>query len=70
MQMENIKYIYKCNHCKSTNILFDAYAEWSIVDQQFELYNTFDSAYCTNCDGECKPIKELINKEDDKTTNT
>lgn len=49
-----MKYKKVCSHCKSENVLFDAYAEWNEEEQKFELVEVYDKGhYCEDCDGEC-----------------
>ncbi|MFP3556450.1 hypothetical protein SB861_37905 [Paraburkholderia sp. SIMBA_049] len=43
-----------CTDCGSDNVCFDAWSEWDVETQQYELSNTFDEAYCQGCDGSCK----------------
>ena len=46
---------YVCSHCGSNEVLCDAYAEWNVEEQKWELQNTFDKgAYCNQCDGEAR----------------
>jgi hypothetical protein len=48
------KVVFVCNTCGSEEVLIDAWASWSIDNQRWELFNTFDStAFCAECDGEC-----------------
>ena len=51
-----------CHTCGSVNVLCDAYAEWNVRKQTWEIANTFDKgAYCNDCDGETRidmvPVK-------------
>ena len=48
---------YECHECKSTDILFDAFAEWNPSTQKMELNSTFDMTFCTKCDGESRVIE-------------
>lgn len=44
-----------CSTCKSDEVLCDAYAEWDVDTQKWELQNTFDKgAFCAKCDGETR----------------
>lgn len=45
-----------CADCGSTDLSFDAYAEWNPATQNYELRNVFDEAYCNGdkCHGECQ----------------
>ena len=41
-----------CAYCGSTNVVKDAWAEWDIENQEWQLQDTYDDAYCITCDGE------------------
>jgi len=41
-----------CCTCGGENVLIDAWAAWSFEKQEWELQNTFQQAYCEDCDGE------------------
>ena len=41
-----------CGTCGSINVLCDAWAEWDEVEQEWTLQNTFDAAFCEDCEGE------------------
>jgi hypothetical protein len=42
-----------CSHCKSDDVLVDAWAVWDEKGQKWELQTTFDKpAHCNECDGE------------------
>lgn len=43
---------YVCHHCKSPNVLFDAWAEWDYESQSYKLHSEFDNAHCQDCEGE------------------
>lgn len=47
------KLIPQCTHCGGTDISLDAYAAWSIEEQDWTLKTTFDEAVCEDCQGEC-----------------
>jgi hypothetical protein len=50
-----------CEICGSDDVLADAYAEWNVETQEWELQNTFDKgSWCNACDGECRIIDEAI----------
>lgn len=58
-------YDFVCSTCGSNDVLSDAYAEWNIVTQQWELQNTFDKgAFCAHCDGETRFDRVELSKED------
>jgi len=46
-----------CRGCGSENVMRDAWAEWDVVSQQWELKSVFDSAYCEECDSETKLVE-------------
>ncbi len=39
-----------CRNCGSTNIKIDAWAEWNEKTQEYELSQTFDDAFCEDCE--------------------
>ncbi len=39
-----------CRNCGSTNIKIDAWAEWNEETQEYELSQTFDDAFCEDCE--------------------
>lgn len=47
-----------CGTCGGENVRLDAWASWSVEDQQYELHETYDNAFCVDCDGECT-IKDV-----------
>ena len=47
------KIAYVCDFCGSEEVLVDAWAQWDKDSQRWELFNTFDAAFCAECDGEC-----------------
>lgn len=50
-----------CQHCGSDEVFLDAYAQWSVEAQDWELCSTFDHAWCAMCDGETTPVeKEMV----------
>jgi hypothetical protein len=52
--MTNKREIPVCTHCGSTEVLVDAFAEWDVQAQKWELSQAFEEgqAYCSACDGE------------------
>ena len=50
METEKIEMI--CKHCKSDDVVMDAWAIWDDLIQEWVLDNVFDDAFCKNCDGE------------------
>ena len=53
-----------CSTCGSENVLADAYAQWNVEKQDWELANVFDkNSYCGGkCDGECNIVDKEITK--------
>jgi hypothetical protein len=48
-----------CSECGSERVLKDAYAIWSVEEQEWILHSTYDHADCEECGGECK-VKEIV----------
>lgn len=46
-----------CAHCGSSNVRRDAWAEWSLDDQDWVLGQVFDMAYCEACECETSLIE-------------
>jgi len=43
-----------CSDCGSTDVLFDAYAEWDHENQCFTVQNIMDKGHqCNTCEGPC-----------------
>jgi hypothetical protein len=47
------KTIVRCTICRGERVMRDAWACWSYERQQWELGQTFDHAYCEDCEREC-----------------
>lgn len=43
-------YAYKCRTCGSEDVVRDAWAIWNKEKQEYELYATYDHAWCLICD--------------------
>lgn len=41
-----------CANCGGQNVMLDAWASWSVDRQEWELAQTFDDAFCEDCEGE------------------
>lgn len=52
------KIVFVCNTCGSEEVLLDAWAAWDKDNQRWELFNTFDAAFCAECDGECTVVSQ------------
>jgi hypothetical protein len=48
--------VFVCNTCGSEKVLIDAWAAWNKDNQRWELSDTFDAAFCAECDGECSVV--------------
>lgn len=56
------RFLYICSTCGTSDVLRDAWASWNPEAQTWELEQTFDNAYCNQCEGEvsleCQEIAE------------
>ena len=53
MSKDRVKMV--CSRCGSDDVLADAYAEWDVETQAWEVAQTFDKGgYCNKCDGETR----------------
>lgn len=43
-----------CGCCRSVNVMRDAWAEWNVEVQKWDLGNVFDNGFCNDCDGESR----------------
>ena len=50
--------IAKCKHCKSEDVVLDAWAYWNTDNGSWELDKVFDYSFCRDCDGETTIIYE------------
>ena len=56
---EKVKMV--CAHCGSDDVRADAYAEWDVEAQKWEIAQTFEKgAYCDKCDGETRIEEEPL----------
>ena len=48
-----MKICFVCSVCNSAEVVADAYAEWNMETQAWELQNVFEYgiSYCNACDG-------------------
>ena len=46
-------FTFICSNCGSDQVVSDAWAEWSIETQQWELGEVFDHTFCLACETEC-----------------
>ena len=49
----------KCNACGAASVVRDAWAEWNIASNSWELKSTFDTFACNKCSEIINPIWEL-----------
>jgi len=47
------RFIQRCSHCHSEDVVRDAWASWSFERQEWELGQAFDHAYCEACESDC-----------------
>ena len=52
--------IMKCQKCKGTNVMRDAWAVWDTEAQDWVLGNVFDQGFCDACGGETTLEEEEI----------
>ncbi|WP_166038319.1 hypothetical protein [Sphingosinicella sp. YJ22] len=52
---------YVCSTCGSNDVSRDAWAEWSVEDQQWVLRTEFDYAHCHRCDRETNLVEVQLN---------
>ena len=53
-----------CETCGSEEVYVDAYAEWDVDNQSWEICGAYDQSWCKECDGETYIINREY-KEDD-----
>jgi hypothetical protein len=52
-----------CSHCGAEEVLADAYAQWDVEEQAWEIVETFDKgAYCSKCDAETRIEERPVHK--------
>lgn len=44
---------FVCRRCGSDQVVRDAWACWSVEDQEWELGEVFDYAFCMTCETDC-----------------
>jgi hypothetical protein len=53
LMREKVKMV--CSYCGAEEVLADAYAQWDIELQAWEVVQTFDKgAFCSQCDAETR----------------
>lgn len=52
-----------CSKCKSTEIVKDAFAEWSVAEQTWVLHSVYDNTYCNSCEESCNLEDEEVCEE-------
>ena len=53
---------YVCSTCGSDDVSRDAWAEWSLKEQQWVLRTEFDYAHCHRCDTETNLVEVQLNR--------
>jgi hypothetical protein len=53
-----------CETCGSQDVFIDAYAEWDVDTQSWELCATYDASWCAVCDADTY----IINREVEETS--
>jgi len=54
MALQDRKIVYVCTYCAGSAVTRDAWAEWSVADQAWQLCETFDIAFCHQCHRETR----------------
>jgi hypothetical protein len=59
--MEGKKVMLVCKECGSDEVRRDAFAYWSVDDQEWKLHSVYDHFVCDSnqCDGEPCDLKEV-----------
>lgn len=57
MASDGKRYTYVCNVCGSGLVTRDAWAEWSVEDQDWVLGEAFDYAFCHQCEAETRLVE-------------
>ncbi len=52
-----------CAKCGSDEVVKDAYAQWNVDKQNWEIQNIFDMSFCEVCECECS-IQEVYLEAD------
>jgi hypothetical protein len=56
-----------CSHCGSEDVRADAYAQWDVDSQSWEIAQVFEKgAFCSQCDGETRIEKRPIEARDQR----
>jgi hypothetical protein len=56
---EKVKMV--CSHCDSEDVIADAYAEWDVESQVWEIVETFEKgAYCNQCEDETRIVERPV----------
>jgi hypothetical protein len=61
MTDDNKRIAIVCGTCGSDNISRDAWADWSVKAQQWELGTVFDYGHCHKCGGESRLVEVELN---------
>jgi hypothetical protein len=57
MASDGKRYAMVCNVCGSDEVSRDAWANWDVKNQEWELGAVFDDAYCHKCECETRLIE-------------
>ena len=49
---------FTCSKCGSDDVVSDAWAEWSVEEQQWQLGQVFDQTFCLACESDCSLLAE------------
>lgn len=54
---------YVCKTCRSEDVGRDAWAQWDVESQQWQIQNVMSQGFCFKCEGEAD-LEEIEEKED------
>jgi hypothetical protein len=49
-----------CQYCGSDNIVFDAWARWDPIKEEFVLGQVFEQVFCNDCGAETADIDKEV----------
>lgn len=52
-----------CTRCGSDEVVKDAYAQWNVDKQNWEIQNLFDMCFCEVCERECSIKEEYLDAD-------
>lgn len=53
-----------CNQCGGSKVTRDAWAEWSVENQDWQLGAVYDYAFCHDCEGETRLVEVELEPAD------